>query len=38
LHAGILANAKKFVSENFNIEKNYIYWENAIREIVGVPR
>jgi len=31
----ILANAKKLVEENFDIKKNYVLWENAIRQVMG---
>jgi len=31
----ILANAKKLVEEEFNIKKNYVLWENAIKEVMG---
>jgi glycosyltransferase involved in cell wall biosynthesis len=33
-HQRILINAKKFVKENFDISKNWIYWKNAIEEII----
>ena len=31
----ILNNARSLVQEEYNIETNYIYWENAIKEIFG---
>jgi len=31
----ILNNAKKLVDEKYNIDHNYIYWKNAIDEILG---
>lgn len=29
----ILENAQEFVKENYDVSKNYIYWEDAIKEI-----
>ena len=31
----ILANAKKLVAEKFDIKKNYVFWENAIKQVMG---
>ena len=31
----ILTNAKELVTKNYDIRKNYIYWEKAIRQILG---
>lgn len=31
----ILQNAKRVVEENFDIEKNYVLWETAIKEVLG---
>jgi len=35
LHATLLENAKKFVRENYSIEKNYKLWQTAIEELLG---
>jgi glycosyltransferase involved in cell wall biosynthesis len=35
MYNNILANAKKLVEEKFDIKKNYILWEKAIRHILG---
>jgi glycosyltransferase involved in cell wall biosynthesis len=35
LYNTILANAKKLVKENFDISKNYVLWEKAIKEVMG---
>jgi len=35
LYTSILTNAKKLVAEKFDINKNYIYWEQAIKQILG---
>jgi glycosyltransferase involved in cell wall biosynthesis len=35
LYNRILKNAKKLVNEKFDIAKNYILWENAIRQVLG---
>ena len=35
LYNSILSNAKKLVEEKFNIKKNYIFWEKAIRQVIG---
>jgi len=32
----ILANAKKLVAEKFDIKKNYVLWEKAIKQVLGV--
>jgi len=35
VHARVLANAKKLVMKEYNIEKNYMLWKNAIDELIG---
>lgn len=35
LYMSILNNAKQFVTENYDINKNYTYWQTAIEEVIG---
>lgn len=35
LYNSILTNAQKLVKDKFDIKKNYVYWEKAIKQVLG---
>jgi glycosyltransferase involved in cell wall biosynthesis len=34
-HQRILANAQAFVDEHYDMQKNYVYWKDAVDELLG---